>query len=535
MFAAACFAAVPASAVAAGPSAIAVDDAGTSYVGFPSGAVARYRLGDGQSLGAWSTQVADADGRLGPVMAMDVAPAGASLNGGNVWILDANRRVQEFTRSGGFVRGFRLDACDGSNDPQPGREGGIDVTADAVYVAHPCGDRIHRYALAALPAAGTSAAVPAATQGVYAPHGIAAQTSSTAPVQTRHLYVAQSLSSVVRQFDPTSLAEVGDAPGGHSGRYDDVFIDVTGLLFVVESNDIPGYDDRIFQYDASGAEVVNIGGPGALPGLLNDPRAFDVFPQTGVPPSGNVFIADTGNERIQRMTDDGFTFWAVPAGDPGPPPAPPQVPPTGGGDGGGGGGGGATTLPAAPGGGGGAAGAAGITIDDGARFTNSPYVDLTVREPAGTTAIEISNGAEFAEKDTRSVRSTLDYEWTLDESGSDLSPRKVYARFPGSADERTYSDEITLDRRAPLVGAATIARKRSRGGKRRRWILRVAADDEISGLAELHTARGEDGAFRERPFASKIKLKRAKRARFVRVTDLAGNATEAVAVKRRKR
>ena len=518
-------------ATAAGPIAIGVDDEGRSDAGFASGAVTRYRLGDGQGLGAWTTQVANADGRLGPIMAIDVAPAGAVANGGNVWILDANRRVQEFTRGGAYIRGFRLDACDSSNDPQPGEEGGIDVTADAVYVAHPCGDRVLRYALAALPVSGTSVAVPAATVDVYAPHGIAAQTSATAPVATRYVYVAQALSSVVRRFDLVSLALVGEAPGGHSGRYDDVFVDVTGVLFVAESNGDPGYDDRIYQYDAGSVEVRGIGGPGTDPGLLDDARAFDVFPQTAAPPAGNVFVADTGNERIQRMSEDGFTFWTASAVDPGPPPtpptpAPPADPPPG--DGGG-------ALPAAPPGSAGAGGTPGVTIEEGARYTNSPYVDLTVREPAGTSAVEISNGSAFTDVDARAVRSSLVYEWTLDERGSDLSPRTVYVRFPGSGGDGIYSDEIVLDRRAPLVATARIARKRSGGRKSRRWVLRVVADDAVSGLAELHLGATEGGKYAKRPFADRIKVRRRKKARFVRVTDLAGNVTEPVAVTRRRR
>ena len=525
---------IPAAAQAAGPTAIGVDDAGTSYVGFPSGAVKRYNVGSGTDLGAWTTQVANADGKLGPIAGIDVEPAGVTANGGDVWILDGNRRVQEFTRAGAFIRGFRLDECDGGNSHEPGVEGGLDVTADAIYVAHPCADRIFRYTLGSLPATGTSAALPAASQTVYSPHGIAAQAAGgVAPVQTRTLYVAQSRSSVVRQFDLTSLALLGNAPGGHlGGRYDDVFIDAAGVLFQLEQNPTPGYDDLIYQYDADGNEIRSLGGPGTAQGKLADAGALDVFPQAGVAP-GNIFVADTGNERIQRMTDEGFSFWAAAASDPGPPSAPPvDPPPTGGGGGTGGTGG--TTLPSGgQGGSAGATGAPGVAIADGARYTNTPYVQLTVREPAGTTGLEISNTSAFASKDTRSLAGSLTYDWTLDESASDLTPRTVYVRFPGSGNDGTYTDEIILDRKAPLVGGATVSRERK--GKKRRWVLRVIADDATSGLAELMVAGDNRDNYKSQPFDSSVTVKTAARAQFVRVSDVAGNISIPLAVKRRGR
>ena len=73
---------------------------------------------------------------------------------GNVWILDTNRRVQEFSRSGTYIRGFQLEACDPGISPDPLLRGGLDVTNDMIYVVHPCADRVYRYEKSSLDAEG---------------------------------------------------------------------------------------------------------------------------------------------------------------------------------------------------------------------------------------------------------------------------------------------------------------------------------------------------------------------------------------------
>jgi hypothetical protein len=173
-----------------------------------------------------------------------------------------------------------------------------------------------------------------------------------------------------------------------------------------------------------------------------------------------------------------------------------------------------------------------VTIDADARYTNSPHVHLEIREPPRTTAVEISNSPAFDAKDTRSLERSFDYEWTLDESASDLDARTVYVRFPGSGTGQTYSDEIILDRRAPLVGGATISRKR---GKSRRWVLRVVADDGVSGVDLLHTSGKESGTYKEHRFDDRITVRKAKHAKSVRVSDFAGNVSDPVPVRRRGR
>lgn len=134
-----CATAITASpAAAAGPTAIGVDSDGV--VGFANGGqINRYSGTDGTALPSWGTPGSGA-GQIGGVVAIDVAPGPT----GNVWILDTNRHVQEFSRAGAFIRGIQLAACGSGIVTNPLARGGLDVSNDNVYVAHPCANSLLR-------------------------------------------------------------------------------------------------------------------------------------------------------------------------------------------------------------------------------------------------------------------------------------------------------------------------------------------------------------------------------------------------------
>jgi hypothetical protein len=432
--------------------------------------------------------------------------------------------VQEFTATGAFARGFRLDPCEGSNDPAPGTKGGIAVTASALYVAHPCANLVQRFAAADLPPAGTGSP-PALTAPVYAPHGIAAPTAATGPSGAQAVFVTQPRSSAIRRFDLATMAQIGDAvPITHTGTPDDVHVSANAgearILVSETANAEPGYAHRVYAFAATPPdafpELFNFGGPGAAPGRLNQAVALDaVATEQGI--ASAVVVADRENERLQRLTasdtDNGTVAWVAGAQDPGPPPA------TGPGGGGGGGGGGDTGDDPGP------DNAPSVRINGGARYTKSAEVTLTLAQPRGTRSIEIANDADFARAE-RFAAGRTEVDWRLERDPPDRVRRRVFVRFAGSG-RGVVSDEIRLDRRRPKIRGARIVEPR--GG----WGLRVIASDSGSGLAELHSAPRRNGPWQERGFESLTAIDRPAGARWVRVADLAGNVSKLERARRR--
>lgn len=282
------------AASAAGPTAIATDSDGVVYSGFASGGTIQRNAGaDGAPLASWGV-AGNNPGQLGGIVAIDVAPGSS----GNVWILDTNRRVQEFTRSGTYIRGFQLDACDAGISPDPLMRGGLDVTNDMIYVVHPCRDRVYRHDRSDL--------VEKAWAQVDGPlKGASAQLYGTAPSSSQFLYVARPTRNDVVWFDLDSLSWHG--PKAIGGAPTDVFVDAYGVLFVSERT-----GDTIKLYGSDGNLFRTLGGSGSALGKLNDANAFDVFEQFS-DLAGNLFIADTNNNRIQRWNPFGFTFWGATA------------------------------------------------------------------------------------------------------------------------------------------------------------------------------------------------------------------------------
>ncbi len=580
-----CVFAATSVAQAAGPTAVATDSDGVVYAGFENGGqIKRYSGSDGSFLGAWGTAGSGA-GQIGGVVALDVAPTGSGGNAGNVWVLDTNRRVQEFTRSGTFIRGFQLNACGAGITPNPTNRGGLDVALNDIYVAHPCRNQVFRYARSNL---SQQAAV-----SVNQPKGVSAQLYGTAPGSTQAVYVARPATSQVAKLNLTTLASLGNQ--ATYAAPSDVFVDAFGTLFVSVTND-NGTGERIYLYDQNGSEFRWLGGAGSDAGRVIDPLAFDVYEQFS-DLAGNVFVADYGNQRLQRWNSFGFTFWAVPATDSVVPPSnPPQntaLPqiqgspvennvvtctqgtwnnnptqfdfqwnrngnPIAGETGNqytiasadvgqnltctvtatnADGSNSATSAAVVPTGAPPASGPVGISVNSAAIFTNSTTVTLTIHEPAGATNVHISNDGGFAAPDTRPIFGSDTYAWSLVSSGADRLPKSVYVRFtgPGIDGTQTYSDDIILDEAPPSTFAATMTKSTTRG--KAKWTLKVRAEDENSGLAELQTARSPAEGFTSQPFSSRTVTTKPHLNRFVRVTDKAGNVADAVKVKvkRKKR
>jgi hypothetical protein len=167
-------------------------------------------------------------------------------------------------------------------------------------------------------------------------------------------------------------------------------------------------------------------------------------------------------------------------------------------------------------------GAVGVSINDGARYTNSPIVRVRLvwRTPANQFIISDDGG--FVGAEPRPVAESVPF--ALDDSGDDRLPRTVYVRFgaDGVMEPETYQDGIILDRGAPRVAVAVLLPPETVGG-RRSYTVRVGATDTVSGIEGLQLAVDRE---RPLPFAAggdEITVTGGAAPRFVRARDRAGN------------
>jgi hypothetical protein len=181
-------------------------------------------------------------------------------------------------------------------------------------------------------------------------------------------------------------------------------------------------------------------------------------------------------------------------------------------------------------------GPVGVSIDGGARFTNSPHATLSVVWPAGTESAIVSNDGGFAVRGVFPVARSL--RWTIDSSGPERLPKTVYLRFDGSP--LTFQDDIILDETAPVVRSATVrgngsaAASGARASRirphasaaatsRHTFVVHVKARDETSGLRSVQVTANRHKPGRARPYRSALRVRSASARLWVRVRDRAGN------------
>jgi hypothetical protein len=123
----------------------------------------------------------------------------------------------------------------------------------------------------------------------------------------------------------------------------------------------------------------------------------------------------------------------------------------------------------------------GLTVNDGANYTTSKNVSLSISWPVGATSMAISNDGGFRSGSVTNSSLSSSYDWTIDDSIQGVYTKIVYVRFsgPGIDSSRSYSDDIIFDNKAPTV-ASSIA---ERAGTF--IVLTLAATDEESGLSKV--------------------------------------------------
>ncbi|MFZ3172985.1 MAG: S-layer homology domain-containing protein [Carboxydocellales bacterium] len=133
-----------------------------------------------------------------------------------------------------------------------------------------------------------------------------AQSADVAVASNGTIYVSDSVQDSVYRFNGTSwtkLGKFGDddgefrSPGG-------LAVDQAGNLFVADIN-----NHRVQKFDSNGVFVAKWGKAGGLLARSADLGEFNAPHGVAVDSNGQVIVADTGNDRIQRWDGSAWEAW----------------------------------------------------------------------------------------------------------------------------------------------------------------------------------------------------------------------------------
>lgn len=170
-----------------------------------------------------------------------------------------------------------------------------------------------------------------------------------------------------------------------------------------------------------------------------------------------------------------------------------------------------------------AGGPLGISINNGAQYTNTPRVTLFAAWPSFAVQMFVSNDGGFGKGERFPL--TAELAWTLDSSGPERLPKTVYVRYlNGVQQSETYTDDIILDETPPKVLAASAgaAVAGARPAASKRVTLRVRATDNVSGVVSVQVTANRRKPGSELAYRQRLSVKRAPKL-FVRARDRAGN------------
>jgi DNA-binding beta-propeller fold protein YncE len=137
------------------------------------------------------------------------------------------------------------------------------------------------------------------------PHGIAVDRAGS-------VFVADFGNNRIQKFGPsgeflTQWGAAGSADGSFYGPVA-VAVDATGNVYVAENGSNSTVNQhRVQKFDGNGAFLTKWGALGHGLGEFNSPYGI------AVDASGDVYVADSGNDRIQKFTSDGVlvTSWGT--------------------------------------------------------------------------------------------------------------------------------------------------------------------------------------------------------------------------------
>jgi len=184
--------------------------------------------------------------------------------------------------------------------------------------------------------------------------------------------------------------------------------------------------------------------------------------------------------------------------------------------------------------------AVGVIINDGDETTETTAVDLAFTLSENVTAIRISNNQDFSSAIVISPASSR--VWQLLASSQNSVAREVWVQFvndDGSVE--IYFDDITLlttidgpDDEAPTITSTRVAASRSTSktitaAAATKFVLKITSRDKLSGVNRIQTRIGTKISTIKvdpsRLATHSIKFPAGKTSMYVRVIDVAGNAS----------
>ena len=303
------------------PQGVAVDGAGNLYIAD----VGNHRIHKVDAAGAISTVAGDGTsgygGDGGPATAAQLnRPTGVAVDGaGNLYIADSeNHRIRKVdaagvisTVAGDGTRGFGGDGGPAVAAQLRSPEGVALDGAGNLYIADASNNRIRK-----VDAAGVITTVAGAgTRGYSGDGGAATAAQLSFPVGVAvdgagNLYIADSYNYRIRKVDAAgvistvagdgrfggSLGDGGAAVAARLSRPYGVALDGAGNLYIADTD-----NDRIRKVDAAGViTTVAGGGSGGDGGAATAAQLF--YPRgVAVDGAGNLYFADWSNYRIRKV------------------------------------------------------------------------------------------------------------------------------------------------------------------------------------------------------------------------------------------
>ncbi|MEA2492126.1 MAG: hypothetical protein QOJ29_37, partial [Thermoleophilaceae bacterium] len=168
----------------------------------------------------------------------------------------------------------------------------------------------------------------------------------------------------------------------------------------------------------------------------------------------------------------------------------------------------------------------GVTVNAGAQYTRSPDVTVTTNFPAGITSMVFANDGGFLTPTTFPPQNET--KWKLDSSGPERLPKTIYVRFfTGVFPSETFTDDIILDETPPKVDSASVApvaaASVARTARLRSWKAKLKATDSNSGVQFVQLTSNKKKPGKLLKYKQKLTVKSAKRPKWVRARDRAGN------------